>query len=151
MPPADLNAPDATLTVAQGIYDEPRPIPRDQWQFANLVDGKPVPNAKTIYLKSGFVAGQRYDISYTAQDAAVGGLGYAAVRDLASALKYGTDMPVKVKYEYIYGASQTGRFLREFIYDGFNADEQGRKTFDLVWAHLSGSARGDFVNAIFHT
>lgn len=145
-PPADLNAPDATLTVAEGIYDQPRLIPRDQWQFATLVDGKPVPNAKTIYLKSGFAAGQRYDITYTAQDTPVGGLGYAAVRDLASAIKYRKDMPVSAQYEYIYGASQTGRFLREFLYDGFNADEQGRKTFDAVWAHLSGSARGDFAN-----
>ncbi len=144
-PPADLNAPDATLTVAQGIYDEPKPIRRDQWQFATMVDGQPVPNPKTIYLKSGFVAGQRYDISYTAEDTPVGGLGYAAVRDLASAIKYRKDMPVAAQYEYIYGSSQTGRFLREFLYDGFNADEQGRKTFDAVWAHLSGSARGDFV------
>jgi hypothetical protein len=144
-PPADLNAPDATLTVAEGIYDEPKPIPRDQWQFAALVDGKPVPNARTIYLKSGFAAGQRYDISYTAQDTPVGGLGYAAVRDLASAIKYRKDMPVTARYEYIYGSSQTGRFLREYLYDGFNADERGRKTFDAVWAHLSGSARGDFI------
>ena len=51
--------------------------------------------------------------------------------DLASAIKYRKDMPVSAKYEYIYGASQTGRFLREFLYDGFNADEQGRKTFAL--------------------
>jgi hypothetical protein len=144
-PPVDLDQPDATLTVAQGIYDTPRPIPRDQWQFAKLVDGKPVPDAKTIYLKSGFVAGQRYDISYTAKATPVGGLGYAAVRDLASALKYDKDMPVTAKYEYIFGSSQTGRFLREFLYDGFNADEQGRKTFDAVWAHLFGSARGDFA------
>ena len=93
-PPVDLDQPDATLTVAQGIYDAPRPIPRDQWQFAKLVSGKPVPDARTIYLKSGFVAGQRYDISYTAKATPVGGLGYAAVRDLASALKYGKDMPV---------------------------------------------------------
>ena len=144
-PPADLNAPDATLTVAENIYDTPKLIPRDQWQFATLVDGQPVPNAKTIYLKSGFAAGERYDITYTAEDAPVGGLGYAAIRDLASAIKYRKDMPVAARYEYIYGSSQTGRFLREYLYDGFNADEQGRKTFDAVWAHLSGSARGDFV------
>jgi hypothetical protein len=144
-PPADLNAPDATMTVAENIYDTPKLIPRDQWQFATLVDGQPVPNAKTIYLKSGFLAGERYDISYTAEDAPVGGLGYAAIRDLASAIKYRKDMPVTARYEYVYGSSQTGRFLREYLYDGFNADEQGRKTFDAVWAHLSGSARGDFV------
>lgn len=144
-PPTDLNAPDATLTVAENIYDTPRLIPREQWQFAALVDGKPLADAKTIYLKSGFVAGERYDISYTTQATPIGGLGYAAVRDLASAVKYRKDMPINAKYEYIYGASQTGRFLREYLYDGFNADEQGRKTFDLVWAHLSGSARGDFA------
>ena len=144
-PPLDLNQPDATLTMAEGIYDAPRAIPRDQWQFAHLENGVPVADPKSIYLKSGFVAGMRYDISYTAQAAPVNGLGYTAIRDMASALKYASDMPVRAIYEYIYGSSQTGRYLREFLYDGFNADERGRKTFDAVWAHLSGSARGDFA------
>ena len=88
----------------------------------------------------------RYDLIYTAKNTPVLGLGYTAQRDVASAFRYGKNQPVQAKYEYIYGASQTGRFLREYIYDGFVADEQGRKTFDAIWPQISGSARGDFIN-----
>jgi hypothetical protein len=88
----------------------------------------------------------RYDLIYTAKNTPVLGLGYTAQRDVASAFRYRQGLPVTAKYEYYYGASQTGRFLREYIYDGFAADEQGRKTFDAIWPQISGSARGDFIN-----
>ena len=42
------------------------------------------------------------------------------------------------------GSSQSGRFLRTFVYQGFNADEKGRKVFDGVWAHVAGAGRGSF-------
>src|SRR4030095_4006514 len=42
------------------------------------------------------------------------------------------------------GSSQSGRFLRKFLYDGFNASEQGKKVFDGIWAHVSGGGRGSF-------
>ncbi len=43
-----------------------------------------------------------------------------------------------------FGISQSGRWLREFLYDGFNADESGRKVFDGVWADVAGAGRGSF-------
>jgi hypothetical protein len=144
--PVSLNSPGDVLQVAVGAFDKPKVVPRDQWQFARLENGKPVPDATSLYLKSGFKAGMRYDLIYTAQNTPVLGLGYTAQRDVASAFRYGKNQPVQAKYEYIYGASQTGRFLREYIYDGFVADEQGRKTFDAIWPQISGSARGDFIN-----
>ena len=45
------------------------------------------------------------------------------------------------KWAYAYGSSQSGRFLRTFLYDGFNADEKGRQVFDGVMAHIAGAAR----------
>ena len=45
---------------------------------------------------------------------------------------------------YVFGISQTGRFLRQFLYDGFNADESDRRVFDAVWVHIAGAARGSF-------
>jgi hypothetical protein len=143
--PVDLNNPGDVLTVAQAAYDKPKVIPRDQWQFARLENGKVIPDTTSLYMKSGFIAGQRYDLTYTAKNTPVLGLGYAAQRDMASAVRNRKDMPISAKYTYIYGASQTGRFLREFLYDGFNADEQGHKAFDAVWAQISGAARGDYV------
>src|SRR3712207_7625402 len=42
------------------------------------------------------------------------------------------------------GMSQTGRFLRDMMYQGFNQDEQGRKALDGVWAEVAGAGRGSF-------
>ena len=136
--PVSLNSPDDVLQMAANVYDKPTVIPRDQWSFA--------PDGKSLNLKTGFKAGMRYDLIYTAKNTPVLGLGFTAQRDVASAFRYGKNQLVAAKYEYFYGASQTGRFLREYIYDGYSADEQGRKTFDAIWPQISGSARGDFVN-----
>ena len=45
---------------------------------------------------------------------------------------------------YVFGNSQTGRFLREFLYSGFNVDEHDRRVFDAMWVHIAGAARGSF-------
>jgi hypothetical protein len=47
-----------------------------------------------------------------------------------------------------FGISQSGRYLRDHIAQGFNADEQGRKVFDGVLAHISGIGKV-FMNAAF--
>jgi hypothetical protein len=47
-----------------------------------------------------------------------------------------------------FGISQSGRFLRDFVKDGFNQDESTRKVFDGVLAHTAG-AGGVFLNAEF--
>src|SRR5207249_3779890 len=76
----------------------------------------------------------------------------AAIRDLISFLKYGGGSPVTVladqrrfiKRAYAVGTSQSGRFLRTFLYYGFNADENGKQVFDGVMAHVAGAGRGSF-------
>ena len=45
---------------------------------------------------------------------------------------------------YGFGVSQSGRCLRQFLYDGFNADEQGRQVFDGVMPHVAGAGLGFF-------
>jgi hypothetical protein len=40
--------------------------------------------------------------------------------------------------------SQSGRFLRTFLYYGFNQDEQKRRVFDGVLSHVAGAGRGSF-------
>jgi hypothetical protein len=144
-PPLDLNSPKASLTVRQNVYDTPRAIARDQWQFARVENGQVVPDGTSLYLKEGFKAGQTYEVSYEGKGAVAGGLGYTALRDVASAFKYKKGSLVSAKYTYALGESQTGRFVREFIYRGYNADERNRRAFDLLWAHIGGAARGDFV------
>ncbi len=39
-----------------------------------------------------------------------------------------------------FGVSQTGRWLREYLYEGFNTDERNRQVFDAVWPHRAGAA-----------
>ena len=34
------------------------------------------------------------------------------------------------------GISQSGRFLRHFIYEGFNADEQGKQAIDAMFVSV---------------
>lgn len=138
------------LTVRDGFLATPRQIPSDQWQFGRLVDGRVVPDPIALVLNGGFEPGRVYELTYAAQGATVPGLGFAALRDFASALKRPQQgLPGSVRYVYAYGPSQDGRLLREFLYEGFNADEAGARAFDGVMAHIAGAARGSDFNARF--
>jgi hypothetical protein len=73
----------------------------------------------------------------------IAGLGMAAVRDVASWIKHDDAALVTSEYLLAFGLSQSGRFLRNFLYLGFNADEQGRQVFDGMLPHIAGAARLD--------
>lgn len=132
--------------------DPPATIPRDQWTLhvieVDQVDPAQLPKLE-VELPAGFQPGHLYELHYSAQDPLVFGVGFAAVRDLVSALKHGTGegnpfATVPFPRAHGFGVSQSGRFLREFVYSGFNEDEQGRKVFDGVIPHVSGSGMGSF-------
>jgi Alpha/beta hydrolase domain len=97
-----------------------------------------------IAMDGGFEPGRMYEVTFKARGARVVGAGLAAIRDAASAFRYRTDLPIQGKAAYAFGVSQVGRFLRQFLSEGFNADERGRRVFDAVWSHIAGSARGMF-------
>jgi hypothetical protein len=130
--PYPLVAP-GDLTVRDSITGPRTTIPAGKWK---VVDGK------QISLDSGFEPGRLYEMVYTAKDPVLAGLGLAAVRDFASYLKH--DGKYAVTRAYGFGVSQSGRFLRKFLYDGFNADEQKQKVFDGVLAHVAGAGMGSF-------
>ena len=124
------------------VRDEPAArgeiIPKSRWRF---VDGG------SVGLDGGFEPGRIYDVVYRSKDPRVVGCGLAGTRDLISYLKYDTSAsnPVPgLRLAYGWGVSQSGRFLRHFLYQGFNADEQGRKVFDGVFDQVGGSGRGSF-------
>jgi hypothetical protein len=148
-PPVDPASPANMLVVRDGFLGAPHVIPRDEWQFARVKDGQIVPDSSAVYLKGGFQPGHFYELSYQATGAVVAGVGLAALRDLASAVKYRQDLPITARYAYAFGPSQDGRLLREFLYEGFNADEQDRRAFDAVMAHIAGAARGGDFNSRF--
>lgn len=76
-------------------------------------------------------------------NSAIAGLGFAAVRDVASWIKHGTAAPFNTDYLLSFGLSQSGRFLRNYLYLGFNEDEQGRQVFDGMLPHIAGASRID--------
>ena len=137
--PADPADRTSVLTVREHFWDRPTSIPRAKWRFLTDRPGPP-----RLALEGGFDAGRLYEVTFKATGARVAGVGLAAIRDAASAFRYRTDLPVHGDTAYAYGLSQDGRFLRQFLYDGFNADEQNRRVFDAVWAHIAGAARGSF-------
>lgn len=102
----------------------------------------------------GFDAGAIYELAYLARDPVAGGMGFAAVRDVVSHLRWASGTPLarggapEVSHAYAFGASQSGRFLRDFLWQGFNDDEAGRPVFDAVLPFLAG-ARRTFTNARF--
>ena len=134
-PASDINDRANVLTERDAPAATRRVIPRSQWRFTDPM---------TLRLDGGFVPGKIYEVIYTAKDPAIVGCGLAAVRDFVSWSKYDPTAITSSKRAYGFGVSQTGRFLRHFVYQGFNADEQGRQVFDAIDAHVAGSGRGSF-------
>jgi alpha/beta hydrolase family protein len=128
--PTSPGAPENTLKVrdATGSWTA---IPRGRWQLQA---------GNVITLDGGFEPGRTYELAYTAANPPVAGLGYAAVRDAASWVRYAADATVSARYAYAYGSSQTGRWLRDFLYEGFNTDERNRAVFDAVIPHIAGGS-----------
>jgi len=132
------------LTVRDTPDGPRRVIPRGQWSFAHSVEGQLVTDPHFIHLDGGFLPGKIYEVVYEAKDPVVAGAGLAAVRDFLSYLKYDPQATAPVRRVYAVGISQSGRFLRHFLYQDFNADEQGRQVMDGVIAHVAGAGRGSF-------
>ena len=49
--------------------------------------------------------------------------------------------PRGITHAYAWGRSQSGRYLRDFVYHGFNEDETHRKVFDAIAPHVAGGGR----------
>ena len=146
---ADTLDPDALLTVRDQPDLEPRVIPRDQWSFALDDHGQAVEDANFLYMADGFEPGKMYQLTYTTIGAPVVGLGYIAMRDAVSFLKYGgTDdgnpTAGEVDRAIAFGVSQSARFLRHYLFMDFNQDEHGREVFEGVLPHVGGGMRGEF-------
>jgi hypothetical protein len=125
--------------------DPPQMVSRETWRFTTGA-GAAGPNA--IALDGGFDAGRIYDVVYLARDPRVIGVGLAGTRDLIGFFKHGTaaagNPSPGIRFAIGWGVSQTGRFLRHFVYEGFNADEQGRIVFDGLFDQVGGAGRGSF-------
>ena len=131
--PIDAAGPDSVLTVRDSMSGRGEIVPRDKWRLSGNV----------VTLAGGFEPGRNYEIAYRAANPPISGLGLAAVRDAATWLKHTPDSLAPVRYVYALGVSQSGRFLRDFLYQGFNSDERQRQVFDAVMVHIAGASQLD--------
>jgi hypothetical protein len=133
------------MTVRDRCDGNRTALPASAWK---LVNGN-----THVEIASGFEPGRIYELVYRTKDSVLVGLGPAAVRDFISYLKYGApkasinvlgDQRNFIKRSIAFGTSQSGRFLRTFLFYGFNRDEENRQVFDGVWSHVAGGGRGSF-------
>lgn len=140
----------ASVMTVQDSEDGPEQvIPRSEWAFARVQEGKVVPDARYVYRAAGFAPGKVYQVIYTTTGAPVVGAGLLATRELASFLRYadtaaGNPCAGQLERAYSFGSSQSGRFLRDLVYYGLNWDESGRPAFDGLMPHVAGAKHGEF-------
>lgn len=143
----------ATLVVRDRSDKPPKTLTPEQWEFVD---------AQTIRLRpagTAFAMGSIYQLIYAAQDPPVAGIGLAATRDWIAFLRGAvTDDTANhnplaegghpaLTRVLAHGTSQSGRYLRDFVYRGFNEDEAGHTVFDGMNAHIA--AGRSFLNFRF--
>jgi hypothetical protein len=138
-PVVDPESAEHRLLVRTLPTDTPREIARSTWRFTG---------PGTITFDRAFEPGLIYDVVYRARDPRVIGVGLSGTRDIVSFFKHaiaaqGNPSP-GITVAIGWGVSQTGRFLRHFVYEGFNADERGRQVFDGLIDQVGGAGRGSF-------
>jgi len=133
--------PNLKLTVRDRVEGPRTTVPRGDWH---------IENSNSVALPSGFEPGRIYELVYTSENPPVAGTGLAAIRDLVSWLKYGGAIEgapsgeERLQRAYNFGASQSGRLIRSYLYYGFNRDEKNRKVFDGMMPERAGAGVGSF-------
>jgi hypothetical protein len=145
----DARAAHATLTVRENNDDQPVSLPQSAVTF---LPNNRVAIDMSAAIAKGFDQGAIYELTYDGKDPWVGGVGFVSTRDLVSYLRQqplgstgpgSTGSGLPVKGVYAFGISQDGRFIKDFIYQGFNADLAGHKVFDGVLPLVSGGKKTD--------
>jgi Alpha/beta hydrolase domain len=130
------------LTRRRGREDAREVVPRTAWRFDAT--------RTRIEMTSGFDAGWIYELVYVAESPLLVGLGFAALRDFASYARYEATSPFRFARGIVSGTSQSGRFLRHFLHEGFNQNEQEQPVFDGAFIVIAGAGRGGFNHRFSH-
>ena len=147
---ASLDQAQARLTVRRGENDPRAELPASGWAYVSAREIRLLPQGTKPE------PGSIYEFHYPATNPRVLGIGFAASRDLVSFLRYesadskGHANPAGsgIRHALAFGRSQSGRYLRDHVAQGFNQDESGRKVLDGVIAHTAGVG-GVFLNTEF--
>src|SRR5262249_15030695 len=148
-PAADPDAAQVKISVREKENDARATPPGLAVKFDS-------PTKVSITRPDGFDVGAIYELIYTAKEPKVMGLGFAATRDIVSFLRYekadtnGAENPLAGRIDKAigFGLSQSGRFLQDYLYLGFNADEADRVVFEGLMPHISGGKK-TFTNYRF--
>ncbi len=143
-----LDTAKATLTKRASEEGAVIPVSGADWAFADC-DKTPfpgAPDANKVCVKGGFDPAYLYELSYTAKDPLVLGIGFAATRDIVSFFRGAakdednTANPIagRVTHAIAQGISQSGNFIKTFIHLGFNQDEANRIVWDGANDHIAG-------------
>lgn len=146
----------ANATLTRRLYQRDPRIPVERSQFSLKVESAASSNQPIVSLnvEGGLQPGQLYELIYEAQNPVLAGAGMAGIRDLVSLIRRGgagsdelqsLNLPA-IEHTVAYGFSQSGRLLRQYLYDGFNADLDGQIVFDGVVPFIAGSGYGMFNN-----
>lgn len=140
MRPSDSPRPSAP-DIPAGVV-----VPPDHWSFARCPAGPPGdPSTTDICLAGGFQNNMVYQLVYRATKSPVMGLGYLTSRDFVSFLRHAaadddsSPNPVAgISTTICQGISSSGMYYRDYLFQGFNEDEQGRRVCDGVNIHIPG-------------
>lgn len=142
----------ATLTERRSLADTAAAVPATGWSWgganscgnnaANSPAGTNSINLNGAAFKQGYI----YELSYTAINPYVAGVGMAAMRDFISFLRndridsQGNANPLgaNVKSVASWSLSQPARLMNDFVWLGFNQDLKGRRVFDGVFNWIGG-------------
>ena len=163
---AAMDQADVKVTV-RALTDSPQQaLTATDWTFD---DDRHI----SLTRPAGMDAGAIYRVEYVAKDPWVMGLGFAATRDFISWLRHAPAGQGNVLADLAaapcerdakarcanpqggafssavaFGGSQSGRYLRDFLWQGFNRDLAGRRVFDGVIPFIPGGRR-TFTNFRF--
>ena len=155
-PASSADNSDATLKehlseTINGIVTEGATIPNSDWKFCYgagatfASPGSPTALPVRVCLGNGrtFDPAKLYQLVYTAKDPYVLGVGTAAFRDVESFFRYataddGNPLAGKINRAIIRGVSQSGNFVRHFLFLGMNQDEAGRIVHEGAWPLIAG-------------
>ncbi|MCP4291911.1 MAG: hypothetical protein GY780_08765 [bacterium] len=158
-PPLDYqDNTEATLTVRKTPKEQPLKIPNEQWSFTVIKGSSNANSVPAVEIKSGFKPGHIYELTYRVSDPPVIGLGLAAVRDAISFFHFekqdhiGNQNPLlrqdgsgsDIEKAYVYGSSQSGRFIAQMLWQGFHVDEANRMVFEGARIRIAGGGKGGF-------
>jgi hypothetical protein len=160
-PAVSMDTSQATLRVKERQTDEFRTISTFRYLDPQTIE---------IDRPADMDAGAIYELTYTARDPKVMGIGFAGIRDLITFLKTATvdgrgnpnplndlrQAPCELKDSsqscaanpattvdaaIIEGISQSGRFVRDYLWQGFNADLNGGRVFDGAMPLIAASRK----------